>query len=66
MAKVKQDFLDNLENLQTDYAECKINTEQFEKGLAELGVSTEEIPYEVEAAEDARYEYKLDKAKRKE
>ena len=45
MAKVKQDFLDNLENLQTDYAECKINTEQFEKGLAELGVSTEEVPY---------------------
>ena len=30
MAKVKQDFLDNLESLQTDYAECKINTEQFE------------------------------------
>ena len=62
----KQQFLDDLEQLQTDYAECKINTEQFEDGLKKLGISTEEVVYEVEAAEEARYEYKLDQAKRKE
>jgi len=62
----KQQFLDDLEQLQTDYAECKINTEQFEDGLKKLGISTEEVIFEVEAAEEARYEYKLDQAKRKE
>lgn len=62
----KQQFLDNLEQLQTDYAECKINTEQFEDGLKKLGISTEELIFEVEAAEEARYEYKLDQAKTKE
>jgi len=62
----KQQFLDNLEQLQTDYAECKINTEQFEKGLSKLGISTEEVIFEVEAAEEARYEYKLNQAKAKE
>ena len=29
----KELFLNNLEQLQTDYAECKINTQQFEDGL---------------------------------
>ena len=62
----KQQFLDDLEQLQTDYAECKINTEQFEEGLNKLGISTEEVIFEVEAAEEARYEYKLDQAKTKE
>ena len=62
----KQQFLDNLEQLQTDYAECKINTEQFEDGLKKLGISTEEVIFEVEAAQEARYEYKLDQAKAKE
>jgi len=62
----KQQFLDDLEQLQTDYAECKINTEQFEDGLKKLGISTEEVIFEVEAAEEARYEYKLDQAKAKE
>ena len=62
----KQQFLDNLEQLQTDYAECKINTEQFEDGLKKLGIATEEVIFEVEAAEEARYEYKLDQAKAKE
>lgn len=62
----KQQFLDDLEQLQTDYAECKINTEQFENGLKKLGISTEEVIFEVEAAEEARYEYKLDQAKAKE
>jgi len=62
----KQQFLDDLEQLQTDYAECKINTEQFEDGLKKLGISTEEVIFEVKAAEEARYEYKLDQAKAKE
>jgi len=66
MSKVKQDFLDKLENLQTNYAECKINTEEFEKGLKDIGVNTEEIPFEIEAAEESRYEYKLNQAKTKE
>ena len=62
----KQQFLDNLEQLQTDYAECKINTEQFENSLKKLGISTEEVIFEVEAAEESRYEYKLNQAKTKE
>ena len=62
----KQQFLDNLEQLQTDYAECKINTEQFENGLKKLGISTEEVIFEVETAEESRYEYKLNQAKAKE
>ncbi len=62
----KQQFLDNLEQLQTDYAECKINTEQFENSLKKLGISTEEVIFEVEAAEESRYEYKLNQAKAKE
>ena len=48
----KQKFLDDLEQLQTDYSECKINTEQFEDGLKKLGISTEEVVYEVETAEE--------------
>ena len=66
MAQTKQEFLDKLEQLQNDYAECKIDTKQFENGLQELGVSTEEVVYEVEAAEQSRYEFKLDQAKSKE
>lgn len=62
----KQQFLNDLEQLQTDYAECKINTKQFEDGLQKLGISTEEVIFEVEAAEEARYEYKLNQAKAKE
>ena len=62
----KQQFLNNLEQLQTDYAECKINTEQFENSLKKLGISTEEVIFEVEAAEESRYEYKLNQAKAKE
>jgi len=62
----KELFLTNLEKLQTDYAECKIDTKQFEDGLKELGISTEEIYFELDAAEEARYNFKLDETKRKE
>ena len=63
----KLEFLNKLEELQTDYAECKIDTDKFEEGLKELGINSEEdIAFEVINAEDARYDFKLDQAKRKE
>ena len=63
----KLEFLNKLEKLQTDYAECKINTSKFEEGLRELGINCEEdIDFETAHAEDARYNFKLDPAKRKE
>jgi len=63
----KLEFLNKLEELQTQYAECKINTYKFEEGLKELGINSEEdIDFETAHAEDARYNFKLDQAKRKE
>tara|TARA_B100000214_G_C23665110_1_gene489245 strand:- start:124 stop:336 length:213 start_codon:yes stop_codon:yes gene_type:complete len=63
MGKTKQEFLDKLEKLQTDYAECKINTEQFDQGLKDIGIhSQEERMFEKLDAEEARYEFKMDKA----
>ena len=63
MSKTKQEFLDKLEKLQTDYAECKINTEQFDQGLKDIGIhSEEERMFEKLDAEEARYEFKMDKA----
>ena len=63
MGRTKQEFLDKLEKLQTDYAECKIDTEQFDQGLKELGIhSEEERMFEKLDAEEARYEFKMDRA----
>ena len=63
----KLEFLNKLEKLQTDYAECKIDTSEFEEGLRELGINSEEdIVFEVINAEDARYNFKLDQAKQNE
>ena len=63
----KLEFLDKLEKLQTDYAECKIDTSEFEERLRELGINSEEdIVFEVINAEDARYNFKLDQAKQNE
>jgi len=63
MGRAKDVFLDKLESLQTKYAECKIDTEQFEKGLKELGItSEEEILFEKLDAEEARYNFKIDSA----
>jgi len=62
----KLEFLDKLEELQTQYAECKIDTEQFEKNLRDLGIDTESVAFEIDAAEDARYNFKLDQAKQNE
>ena len=66
MGNVKQDFLEKIEKLQQDYAECKIDTEQFDQGLKDLGIhSKEERMYEQLDAEEARYEFKLDQAAKK-
>jgi len=63
MGRAKDVFLDKLESLQTKYAKCKIDTEQFEKGLKELGItSQEEILFEKLDAEEARYNFKMDSA----
>ena len=67
MGNVKQDFLEKIEKLQQDYAECKIDTEQFDQGLKDLGIhSKEERMYEQLDAEEARYEFKLDPEVREE
>ena len=63
MARAKDIFLGKLQSLQTQYAECKIDTEKFEKGLKDLGItSEEEILFEKLDAEEARYEFKMDSA----
>ena len=63
MGRTKQEFLDKLEKLQTDYAECKIDTEQFDQGLKDLGIhSEEERMFEKLDAEEARYNFKMDSA----
>ena len=65
MGRAKDVFLDKLELLQTKYAECKIDTEKFEKGLKDLGItSQEEILFEKLDAEEARYNFKMDSAKK--
>ena len=66
MGRAKDGFLDKLEALQTEYAECKIDTEKFEKGLKNLGItSEEEILFEKLDAEEARYNFKMDSAAEK-
>jgi hypothetical protein len=63
MGRSKQEFLNKLEKLQTDYAECKIDTEQFDQGLKDLGIhSEEERLFEKLDAEEARYNFKMDNA----
>ena len=63
MGRAKDVFLDKLEALQIEYAECKIDTELFEKGLKNLGItSEEEILFEKLDAEEARYNFKMDSA----
>ena len=63
MGRTKQEFLDKLDKLQTDYAECKIDTEQFDQGLKDLGIhSEEERLFEKLDAEEARYNFKMDNA----
>ena len=63
MGRTKQEFLNKLENLQTEYAECKIDEKQFDQGLKDLGIhSEEERMFEKLDAEEARYNFKMDNA----
>lgn len=64
MGKVGRDLVDKIETLQEDYGKCKINTQQFQQGLKDLGINTvEEIEFNTLIAEDCRFEYKMDKCK---
>ena len=60
MTAYKQYIIDELAKLQFDYAECKIEMEEFIAGITRLGVDS---PADIEVhrlnAEEARYEYKV-------
>lgn len=57
-------FTQKIEKLQDDYGALKINTEQFQQGLNDLGIVTvEEVQGFMEDAENARYEFKVDGVK---
>ncbi len=52
-----------IDDLVSDYGECKIDTKQYVDGLKALGITTIfEIHDYMEKAEEARYEYKMDHA----
>lgn len=57
-----QDAFDKLEN---DYAECKIEKDEFVQGLHQLGMGTVDIAMAVDMAIEARTEYKLDQARKR-
>lgn len=60
MARVKQQRQDELDKLHFDYAECKIEMEEFIAGITRLGIdSPADIEEERLNAEEARYEYKV-------
>ena len=60
MARVKQQRQDELDKLHFDYAECKIEMEEFIAGITRLGIdSPPDIEEERLNAEEARYEYKV-------
>lgn len=60
MSSFKQQILEDIEKLHFDYAECKIEMEEFIAGITILGVDS---PADIEEhrlnAEEARYEYKV-------
>ena len=57
-------FTQKIEKLQDDYGALKINSKEFTEGLNLLGIYTaEEVEGYMEAAETARYEFKLDGVK---
>ena len=61
MNKLKESYIEEIENLQNDYGACKIGTNEFIEGLNKLGIFTaEEVDEHLGKAEDARYEYKID------
>lgn len=60
MGKVKSHREEQLDKLHFDYAECKIEMQEFIAGITHLGISS---PAEIEEyksnAEEARYEFKV-------
>ena len=63
MGKYKTQIIEDIENLQIEYGECKIDTNEFVKRLNDLGIYTsEEVDFHLAEAEDSRFEYKMDKA----
>ncbi len=63
MGKYKAKIIQDIENLQMEYGECKIDTNEFVKRLNELGIYTsEEVDFHLAEAEDSRFEYKMDQA----
>lgn len=60
MSSFKQQILEDIEKLHFDYAECKIEMDEFIAGITRLGVDS---PADIEEhrvnAEEARYEYKV-------
>lgn len=63
MGKVKSQLVQDIENLQIEYGECKIDTNEFVKRLNDLGIYTsEEVDFHLAVAEDSRFEHKMDKA----
>ena len=63
MGKYKAQIIEDIENLQMEYGECKIDTNEFVKRLNDLGIYTsEEVDFHLAVAEDSRFEHKMDKA----
>jgi folate-dependent tRNA-U54 methylase TrmFO/GidA len=56
-----QDAYDKIEN---DYAECKIEKDEFIQAMHQLGMGTTDIAMALDMAIEARAEYKLDLAKK--
>ena len=67
MNKVNQMTREKLEQLQSDYGECKIDSQAFIAGITELGYSSPmDIHMLMDEAQEARAMWKLDQAKAKE
>ncbi len=67
MNKVNQMVREKLEKLQSDYGECKIDSQAFIAGITELGYSSPmDIDMLMDEAEEARAMWKIDQAKAKE
>jgi hypothetical protein len=62
MTAYKQYIIDELAKLQFDYAECKIEMDEFISSITRLGVdSPGDIEEHKANAEEARYDYKVSK-----
>jgi|TARA_A100000172_G_scaffold77225_1_gene61355 hypothetical protein len=62
MGRYKQEILDQLAQAEFDYAECKIDKQEFLAKITACGVSLpQDIQEHMDNAEEARYEYKVSK-----